>query len=122
MENILDLEVFTSLMSEGKKSPHSSFRWYQDCISQVQQWLGQDRTTTSDNLHEKAKNYALNYLATHPELSINKDEVAQEVADEIEKKLQNKCFDQRPIASVIAQDERNKIAEDPEKKFIKLSP
>lgn len=122
LRNLLDINEYTILMSEGKKSPHSSFRWYQDCISQVLQWLGQDRTTTSDNLHEKAKDYALNYLATHPELSINKDEVAQEAADEIEKRLQNKCFDQRPIASVIAQDERNKIAEDPEKKFIKLSP
>lgn len=28
----------------------------------------------------------------------------------------------RPIASVLAQDERNKIPEDPEKRFIKLSP
>ena len=54
--------------------------------------------------------------------SINKDDVAQEVADEIEKTLQKKCFDQRPIASVLAQDERNKIPEDPEKRFIKLSP
>ena len=43
--------------------------------------------------------------------SINKDDVAQEVADEIEKTLQKKCFDQRPIASVIAQEERNKILE-----------
>ena len=74
----------------------------------------QDRTTTSDNLHEKAKNYALNYFPNHPELSINKDDVAQEVADEIEKKLEKKSFDQRPIASVLAQGEREKIAEDPE--------
>ena len=86
------------------------------------QWICQDRTTTSDDLHEKAKNYALNYFANHPELSINKDDVAQEVADDIEKTLQKKCFDQRPIASVLAQDERNKIPEDPEERFIKLSP
>lgn len=109
-------------MSEGKKSPHSSYSWYQDCVSQTLQWICQDCTTTSDDLHEKAKNYAVNYLAGHPELTINKDDVAQEVADEIEKKLNKKCFDQRPIASVIAQDERNKIPEEPEKKFIKLSP
>ena len=122
LQNILDIEQFTVLMSEGKKSPHSSCSWYRECVLQALQWICQDRTTTRDNLHEKAKNYALNYLATHPELSINKDDIAQEVADEIEKTLQKKCFDQRPIASVLAQDERDKIPEDPEKRFIKLSP
>ena len=106
----------------GEVPPHSSCGWYQDCVSQALQWICQDRTTTRDNLHEKAKNYALNYLATHPELSINKDDVAQEVADEVEGELQNKSFDQRPIASVIVQEERNKIPEDPEKRFIKLRP
>ena len=115
MENILDLEVFTSLMSEGKKSPHSSFRWYQDCISQVLQLLGQDRTTTNDDLYERAKNYALNYFANHPELSINKEDIAREVADVVEKAFLKKCFDQRPPAYVVAQKERNKIPEDPEK-------
>lgn len=109
-------------MSEGKKSPHSSYRWYQDCVSQALQWICQDYTTTNDNLHDKAKNYALNYIATHPELSINKDDVAEEVADVVEKAFQKKCFDQRPPAYVVAQKERNKIPEDPEKKFIKLSP
>ena len=57
----------------------------------------------------------------HPELSINKDDVAQEVADEVAKAFQNKCFDQRPPASVIAQKERNKIPENPTEKYIKLS-
>lgn len=122
LENILDLEHFTALMSEGKKSPHSSYSWYQECVSQALELICQDRTTTSDDLHEKAKNYALNYFTNHPELSINKDDVAQEVADEIEKKLEKKSFDQRPIASVLAQDERRKIPEDPENKFIKLRP
>ena len=122
LQNILDIEQFTALMSEGKKSPHSSYSWYQECVSQALQWICQDRTTTRDNLHQKARDYALNYIATHPEPSINKDDVAQEVADEIEKTLQKKCFDQRPIASVIAQEERDKIPEDPEKRFIKLSP
>ena len=107
-------------MSEGKKSPHSSYSWYQDCVSQTLQWICQDYTTTNENLHDKAKNYALNYIATHPELSINKDDVAEEVADVVEKAFQKKCFDQRPIASVIAQDERNKIPEEPEERFIKL--
>ena len=109
-------------MSEGKKSPHSSCSWYQDCVSQALQWICQDRTTTRDNLNQKARDYALNYFAIHPGLSINKDDIAQEVADEIEKILQKKCFDQRPIAAVLAQDERNKIPEDPEERFIKLSP
>ena len=122
LQNILDLEHFTALMSEGKKSPHSSCSWYQDCVSQVLQWICQDRTTTRDNLNQKARDYALNYFAIHPGLSINKDDIAQEVADEIEKILQKKCFDQRPIAAVLAQDERNKIPEDPEERFIKLSP
>ena len=122
LENILDFDSFTVLMSEGKKSPHSSCSWYRDCVSQVLELICQDRTTTSDDLHEKAKNYALNYFANHPEPSINKDDVAQEVADEVDGKLQNKCFDQRPIASVLTQDERSKIPEDPEEKFIKLSP
>ena len=122
LEYILDIDQFTALMGEGKKAPHSSCSWYQDCVSQALQLICQDRTTTRDNLHQKARDYALNYIATHPEPSINKDDVAQEVADEIEKTLQKKCFDQRPIASVLAQDERNKIPEDPEKRFIKLSP
>ena len=122
LQNILDIEQFTALMSEGKKSPHSSYSWYRECVSQALQWICQDRTTTRDNLHQKARDYALNYIATHPEPSINKDAVAQEAADEIEKMLQKKCFDQRPIASVLAQDERNKIPEDPEKRIIKLSP
>jgi len=122
LENILDLEHFTALMSEGKTSPHSSCSYYKDCVFQVLQQICQDRTTTNDNLHQKARDYALNYIATHPEPSINKDEIARDVADEIEKKLQKKCFDQRPKASVIAQDKRDKIPEDPEERFIKLSP
>ena len=108
-------------MSEGKKSPHSSCSWYQDCVSQVLQWICQDRTTTIDDLHEKAENYARNYLAHHPELSsINRDALVREIADEVEIALQDKSFDQRPPASVLAQDERNKIPEDPEKRFIRL--
>ena len=122
LENILDFDSFTVLMSEGKKSPHSSCSWYRDCVSQVLELICQDHTTTSDDLHEKAKNCALNYFAVHPEPSINKDDVAQEVADEVEGKLKNKCFDQRPIASVLAQDERGKIPEDPEEKYTKLRP
>ena len=109
-------------MSEGKKSPHSSFPWFEDCVTEVQVLICQDNTTTNDDLYEKAKNYALNYFANHPELSIDKEDVAREVADVVEKAFQKKCFDQRPPAYVVAQKERNKIPEDPEKKFIKLQP
>ena len=109
-------------MSEGKKSPHSSCSWFKECVIQVKIWVCQDCTTTNDNLHENAKNYALNFLASNSELSINKDDVAREVADVVEKAFQKKCFDQRTPAYVMAQKERKKIPEDPEKKFIKLRP
>lgn len=122
LQNILDINLYTALMSEGKKSPHSSCSWFNDCVTEVQVLICQDYTTTNDDLYEKAKNYALNYFANHPELSIDKDDVAREVADVVEKAFQKKCFDQRPPAYVVAQKERNKIPEDPEKKFIKLSP
>lgn len=106
-------------MGEGK-DPHSFMALRDDCVSQVLQWICQDYTTTRDDLHEKALNYALNYIANHPELSINKEEVAKEVADEVEHTLQKKCFDNRPPASVIAQWEREKIPEEPENKYIKF--
>ena len=109
-------------MSEGKNSPHSSFPWFEDCVTEVQVLICQDYTTANDDLYEKAKNYALNYFANHPELSIDKEDVAREVADVVEKAFQKKCFDQRPPAYVAAQKERNKIPEDPEKKYIKLRP
>ncbi|MBR6130441.1 MAG: hypothetical protein IKQ20_01115 [Bacteroidales bacterium] len=122
LQNILDINLYTALMSEGKKSPHSSCSWFNDCVTEVQVLICQDYTTTNDDLYERAKNYALNYFANHPELSIDKEDVAREVADVVEKAFQKKCFDQRPPASVVAQKERNKIPEDPEKKFIKLRP
>jgi hypothetical protein len=122
LQNILDINLYTALMSEGKKSPHSSCSWFNDCVTEVQVLICQDYTTANDDLYEKAKNYALNYFANHPELSIDKDEVAREVADVVEKAFQKKSFNQRPPAYVVAQKERNKIPEDPEKKFIKLSP
>ena len=60
-------------------------------------------------------------LSIHPELSsINRDDYVKGVADEIEKEFENKNFDKRPPASVIAQDQRNKVPEDPEKRFIRL--
>ena len=121
LQNILDINQFTTMMSEGKKSPRSSYLWFEDCVAQVILWICQDRTTTKDDLREKAENYARNYLAIHPELSsINRDDLVREVADDVETALKNKSFDPRPPASVIAQKDRQKIPEDPEKRFIKL--
>lgn len=122
LQNILDIDQFTAMMCEGKKkSPHSSYPWFQDCIGEVVKWICQDLTTTNDNLHEKAENYARNYLVIHPELSsINRDDFVKEVADVIEKEFENKNFDKRPPASVIAQDERNKVSDNPEERFIRL--
>lgn len=119
--NIIGLEQFT-MMSEGKKSSFSSDLWWTDCIYQVKFWICQDRTTTRDNLHEKAMNYALNYIAIHPEIPVNRDDFAREVADEVERAFQDKCFDQRPPAGVVARNERERIPEEPESKYIKLSP
>ena len=119
--NIISFEQFT-LMSEGKESSFASYPWWTDCIYQVKFWICQDRTTSKDNLHEKAKNYALSYMASHPELSVNRDELAREVAEEVERSFQDMCFDQRPPAAVIAWKERERIPEQPEIKYIKLSP
>ena len=119
-KNILDLFQFSSLVSEGKCS-HSSLPWWNDCIHHVKSQVLTDRTTSHDNLREKAKNYASNYITMQPEVSyIQKDWFLEDVADEVEKDLKNVTFDQRPPASVIAQKERASIQEDPEKRFIKL--
>ena len=124
---IVEMDDFGALLkdriSEGKKASFSSSPWWTDCLNQVKIWIFQDRTTTKDNLYEKAMNYARNYLFSIPEFSsINKDTVVKEIADEIERDLKDACFDQRPPASVVAQKERNKIPEDPEKRFIRLCP
>ena len=47
-------------------------------------------------------------------------EVAKKVADKVESELRDVCFDQRPPASVVAQNARLSIPEDPERRFIKL--
>lgn len=122
LQNILDLDQYT-LISEGKKDPHSSIPGWKNIVIQVEDWIVQDRTTTSDNLREKVKSYALNYLALNPGLfSVDKDKLIEDLADEIEDDLKGFSFFQRPPAYVVAQKERNKIPEDPEKKFIKLRP
>ena len=121
LEYILDIDQFTALMGEGKKAPHSS-GWY-DCLLKVKEQILQDHTTTKDNLREKVRNYALNYLAVTPEANgIDKDKLIGELADKIEDDLKDYSFFQQPQAALIAQRERGKIPEDPEERFIKLSP
>lgn len=120
LQNILDLSQFTSLVKEEKDS-YSSLPWWNDCIHQVEKQLLSDKTTSQENLREKAKNYASNYIAMQTEASyINKDQLLEEIADEVEKKLKDISFDQRPAASVVAQKTRMSIPEEPENKFIKL--
>ena len=121
LKNILDINQFTSLLTEGKKDPQSNCQWWDDCVNQVLQSICQDHTTTKDTLHEKAKNYALNCLATSTEVNyIDRESVAEHIADEVVCDLNDKSFDQRPPASVTAQMNRGKVGEEPEKKFIKL--
>ena len=110
-------------MREGNSISFSSSPWWNDAILQVKNWIYQDRTTSRDNLYDKAKSYARNYLCTIPELlSVDKDGVVKEIADQVESDLEDATFDQRPPAYVVAQKERNKIPEDPERKFIRLCP
>ena len=121
LQNILDINQYTALMSEGKKSPHSSIAGWKDLAIQVETWIVQDRTTTSDNLREKIKNYALNYLAVNPGIfSMDKDKLIEDLADEIEEHLKGYSFFQQPPAAILAGKERNKIPEDPEKRFVRL--
>ena len=120
LQNILNLSQFTSLVKEEKDS-YSSLPWWEDCISQVEIQLLSDKTTSQENLREKAKTYASNYIAMQTEASyINKDQLLEEIADEVERKLIDISFDQRPAASVVAQKTRMSIQEEPDNKFIKL--
>lgn len=119
LERLLYYDQFIALMGEGKKASHSS-GWY-DCLSKVKEQILQDRTTTKDNLREKVRNYALNYLAVTPEANeIDKEKLIGELADQIEDDLKDYSFFQQPPAALLAQEERGKIPEDPEKRFIKL--
>lgn len=119
LERLLYYDQFIALMGEGKKAPHSS--GWDDCLLKVREQILQDRTTTKENLREKVKNYALNYLAVTPEASgIDKDKLIEDLADEIEDNLKDYSFFQQPPAALIAQKERGKIPEDPENKYIKF--
>ena len=94
---------------------------WQECKCVILQEILQDKTTSRDNLKEKARNYTLNYLAYHPEISVlQKDVFASQMADEIEKDLEDHCFNPTPNAVLAARDARETIAERPEEKFIKL--
>ncbi len=120
LQNILDLYQFSSLISEGK-SDYSSLPWWKDCIYQVKMQLLSDKTTASDNLRQKARDYASNYIAIQTELPyIEKDQFLDALADQVEKELEDVSFDQRPLASVAAQKARFSIPEDPERKYIRL--
>ena len=110
-------------MGERKKAPHSSWVGWDDCILEVEKQILQDHTTTIDNLREKVRSYALNYLAVTSNLfGIDKDKLIEDLADEIEDDLKDHPFIQQPPATLIAQREREKIPETPENKYIKLSP
>ena len=121
LERLLYYDQFITLMGEGKKAPHSS-GWY-DCLLKVKEQILQDRTTTKENVREKARNYVLNYLAVTPELSgLDRDKLIEDIADEIEDDLKDYSFFQQPPAALLAQKERAKIPEAPEERFIKLRP
>lgn len=120
LQNILDINQFIKV-SEGKEDPRSSLPWYSQCISQVKTWICQDRTTTQETLRDKARSYANNYIVLQPEANyIDKNAVIEEIADEVEKDLHNCNFNPRPIASILAQQERTKVPARPEDRFIKL--
>ena len=122
LQHIISLDQYTQ-MREGNTISFARSPWWTDCINQVELWICQDLTTTKDNLRDKAESYARNYLFTLPELpSADKDGVVQEIADKVEDDLKDVSFDQRPPASVLAQQGRDKIPEDPEERFIRLCP
>lgn len=123
LDNLLNFDQYVTLMSEEKKTHHSSIVGWEDCLSKVIEQILQDRTTTKDNLRDKVRNYALNYIAITPELSgIDKDKLIEDLADEIEDELKGYSFFQQPPATLMAQRERGKIPEEPEKRFVKLKP
>ena len=97
--------------------------WETDCISAVISKILQDRTTTKDNLKEKAENYVRNYLAfAEPNSLLDMDGKVEKIAEKIVKKLDDVSFFQQPLAYLDAKEKRNKVEQDPEKKFIKLEP
>ena len=123
LHNIISLEQYSKKMvSESKKeSPYSSEEWWENCINDVEIKVIADKTTSKDNLRQKIKDYASNYIVYLSEVSyIQRDAYLDDIADEVEKDLEDIQFDQSPPASVAAQVARKTIHEQPENKFIKL--
>lgn len=118
---IMNLYQYKALIIEGEGSK-SILAYWDDCVLQVEKQVLQDCTTTKENLRDKIMTYALNYFSVIPELSsIDKGSVIENIADEIEDELKKVSFDQRIPATVLARQERDKIPEAPENKYIKLS-
>lgn len=118
---VLNFYQYKAMIVEGGGS-ESSLAFWEDCVLQVEKQILQDCTTTKENLRDKIMTYALNYLSVIPELSsIDKGSVIENIADEIEDELKKVSFDQRIPATVLARQERDKIPEAPENKYIKLS-
>lgn len=118
---VLNFYQYKAMIVEGGGS-ESSLAFWEDCVLQVEKQILQDCTTTKDNLRDKIKSYVLNYLAITPELSaIEKETLIENITDEIENDFKNVSFDQRIPATVLARQERDKIPEAPENKYIKLS-
>jgi hypothetical protein len=118
---VLNFYQYKAMIVEGGGS-ESSLAFWEDCVLQVEKQILQDCTTTKENLRDKIKSYVLNYLAITPELSaIEKDTLIENITDEIENDFKNVSFDQRIPATVLARQERDKIPEAPENKYIKLS-
>lgn len=100
-----------------------SYPWWDDCKMQVRVWIFQDMTTTKDDLYEKIRSYASNYFASNgiSDISLkNREEIIDEMADELTLELQSKSFDQRPPAGVVAQYARNSVGKRPEDRLVKF--
>lgn len=109
------------MVREGKKDPHASCAWWDDCVNSVKVSIFTDNTTTKDTLHEKAKNYALNYLSTCIEVGfIDRTRLANDIAEEVEDQLKDHVFDTTPLAYTAARVSRDSIPSRPEDQFIKL--
>lgn len=120
LQNILNIYQYTALVGEGKDH-QSLLACWDECVLQIKNQILADHTTTRENLREKIKNYILNYLAVTPAVfSVDRDKLIEMLAEEIEDDLKKVKFNQRPPASVIAQQEREKIQEEPENQFIKF--
>lgn len=122
LQNILDINQFTSLLKEGKKDPHADCPWWDDCISSVIISLCSDRMTTRDNLYQKAMEAALNFLSTSQAVSLaDKEHLAKEIAEIVEDKLKDSGFSNKMLANLEAERQRNNVSEEPENRFVKLA-